>query len=138
MKVAIVGGGVGGLTAAIALSGKGIECAVYEQAPAVAATGASLQLGPNALRLMDELGLLPAAAQDRRAPRGGRLRPLDATARCSFTPRWAPRWRNTSARPQLDFFRPDLHRVLLDALPAGYGPAGVASTASSRPTRGWR
>ena len=59
MKVAIVGGGVGGLTAAIALARKGIECKVYEQAPSITAPGASLQLGPNALRLMDELGLLP-------------------------------------------------------------------------------
>ena len=33
---------------------------VFEQAAEVTAVGASLQLGPNALRLMDELGLLPA------------------------------------------------------------------------------
>ncbi len=58
LRVAIVGAGVGGLTAAIALTRKGIDCAVYEQAPGLSATGASLQLGPNALRLMDELGLL--------------------------------------------------------------------------------
>ena len=60
MKVAIVGGGIGGLTAAVALLRKGIEVDVFEQAPAVTPVGASLQLGPNALRLLDELGLLPA------------------------------------------------------------------------------
>ena len=60
MRVAVVGGGVGGLTAAIALARKGVAVEVFEQAAEVTAVGASLQLGPNALRLMDELGLLPA------------------------------------------------------------------------------
>jgi salicylate hydroxylase len=48
MKAAIVGGGIGGLTAAIALRRRGISVRVYEQADAVSAIGASLQLGPNA------------------------------------------------------------------------------------------
>ena len=60
MRIAIVGGGVGGTTAALALARRGIEVVVLEQAPALEAVGASLQLGPNALRLLDELGLLPA------------------------------------------------------------------------------
>ena len=59
MKVAIVGGGIGGLTTAIALAREGIDAEVFEQAPAIAQAGASLQLGPNAVRLLDELGLLP-------------------------------------------------------------------------------
>src|SRR5436190_2083209 len=54
------GPGAGGLTAAIALERHGLDVVVYEQAPDVPRVGASLQLGPNALRLLDDLGLLPA------------------------------------------------------------------------------
>jgi 2-polyprenyl-6-methoxyphenol hydroxylase-like FAD-dependent oxidoreductase len=60
MKVAIVGGGVGGLVAAIALARNDFEVEIYEQASELTAVGASLQLGPNALRLMDDLGMLPS------------------------------------------------------------------------------
>ena len=59
MKLAIVGGGIGGLSAALALTHHGVEVTVLEQADAVSAVGASLQLGPNATRLLDALGELP-------------------------------------------------------------------------------
>jgi salicylate hydroxylase len=128
MRVAIVGGGVGGLTAAAALSRKGIECTVYEQAPELTAAGASLQLGPNALRLMDDLGLLPALREIGVRPEavdfvrwsGGSLllhAPLGAAMEEHF------------GAPQLDFYRPDLHRVLLEALAPGTVVSGVAVTA---------
>jgi salicylate hydroxylase len=118
MKVAIIGAGVGGLTAAIALSRKGIGCEVYEHAPTLAATGASLQLGPNALRLMAELGLL-----ERLREVGGRPDAVDFVrwrdgSLLLHTPLGAAMEEHFGA-PQLDFYRPDLHRLLLSALPAG-------------------
>ena len=58
--VTVVGGGVAGLTTAIALRQRGADVTVLERAPAIAEVGAGLQLSPNALRVLDALGLLPA------------------------------------------------------------------------------
>jgi salicylate hydroxylase len=118
MRVAIVGAGVGGLTAAIALSRKGIDCAVYEQAGELTATGASLQLGPNALRLMDELGLLPQLREIGVRPEAVDFVRWDDGRLLLHTPLGAAMEEYFDA-PQLDFFRPDLHRVLLGELPEG-------------------
>jgi salicylate hydroxylase len=128
MRVAIVGGGVGGLTAAAALLRKGIECVVYEQAPSVAVTGASLQLGPNALRLMDDLGLLPALREIGVVPEAVDFVRWTDGSLLLHTPLGAAMEEHFGA-PQLDFYRPDLHRVLLDALAPGTVVAGVAVAA---------
>lgn len=57
MRVIVVGGGIAGLTAAIALGRVGIDAQVYEQAPALREVGAGISLFPNALRVLDVLGL---------------------------------------------------------------------------------
>jgi salicylate hydroxylase len=118
VKVAIVGGGVGGLTAAIALARKRIEVEVYEQTGENAQIGASLQLGPNALRLMDELGLLPALRTVGVRPDAVDFVRWDDGSLLLHTP-LGPAMEECFGAPQLDFYRPDLHRVLADALPDG-------------------
>ncbi|MDI7863994.1 FAD-dependent monooxygenase [Rhizobiaceae bacterium n13] len=57
-SAAIIGGGIAGLTAALALSGKGVACDVFEQAEQFAEVGAGLQLSPNASRVLARLGIL--------------------------------------------------------------------------------
>jgi 2-polyprenyl-6-methoxyphenol hydroxylase-like FAD-dependent oxidoreductase len=57
VRIAIVGGGIGGLTAALALREFGFESEVYEQAPALLDVGAAIALWPNALRVLERLGL---------------------------------------------------------------------------------
>jgi salicylate hydroxylase len=55
--VLIVGGGIGGLAAALALSRKGVPVQVIEQAPEFKEIGAGIQLGPNVFRMFEVLGL---------------------------------------------------------------------------------
>jgi 2-polyprenyl-6-methoxyphenol hydroxylase-like FAD-dependent oxidoreductase len=55
--VAIIGGGIGGLTAAVALARKGLAAEVYEQAPVLDEVGAGVGLWPNAMTALGPLGL---------------------------------------------------------------------------------
>ncbi len=57
IRISIVGAGLGGLTAAIALAARGFEVKVFEQASALGEVGAGVQLGPNATRVFKALGL---------------------------------------------------------------------------------
>ena len=56
-RVIIIGGGIGGLTAAIALRKVGFDAHVYERAPALREVGAGIGVMANALRALDALGL---------------------------------------------------------------------------------
>jgi salicylate hydroxylase len=60
LTAAVVGGGIGGLAAAAALTRAGIEASVYEQAPEIGEIGAGVLIGPNSVRLLHRLGLAEA------------------------------------------------------------------------------
>src|SRR5215470_4054531 len=55
--IVIVGAGIGGMTAALALTRQGFRVALYDQAERLEETGAGIQLTPNATRILIELGL---------------------------------------------------------------------------------
>jgi 3-hydroxybenzoate 6-monooxygenase len=57
-QVLIVGGGIGGLAAALALARKGIPSQVIEHAPEFKEIGAGIQLGPNVFWMFEALGLI--------------------------------------------------------------------------------
>lgn len=57
MRIAIVGGGVGGLAAALFLREAGLEAIVYEQAPELREVGAGIVVSPNMVRPLQTLGL---------------------------------------------------------------------------------
>ena len=57
LKIAVVGAGIGGLTAAAALTQKGFEVQVYERSDKLGEVGAGLQMGPNAVKVIRALGL---------------------------------------------------------------------------------
>lgn len=57
LRIAIVGGGLGGLAAALFLRRLGLEAIVYEQATQLREVGAGIVVAPNMVRLLDALGL---------------------------------------------------------------------------------
>jgi salicylate hydroxylase len=56
-RIIVVGGGIGGLAASLALARQGFEVTVLEQAPEIGEIGAGIQLGPNAFSAFDALGV---------------------------------------------------------------------------------
>jgi len=57
MKVCIAGGGIGGLTAALALQKKGIDSVLYEAKDTLRAAGAGIWMSSNSIKMMDHLGI---------------------------------------------------------------------------------
>jgi salicylate hydroxylase len=75
-SVIVIGGGIGGLAAALALARQGLEVQVLEQSRELGEIGAGIQLGPNAFHAFDALGVGEAAR--RRAVYVERLVMMDA------------------------------------------------------------
>lgn len=143
LEVVVVGGGLGGLTAALAMRQQGIRVTVLEQATALGEVGAGIQTAPNASRILMNYGLLPELEKIR-------TEPLDQVRR---------RWKDGSViaitslgaycketynAPYWHYHRADLHDVIHRACidPNGHGPvvqvetsAGVIDLDRSDPAR---
>src|ERR1700674_1219623 len=57
LRIAIVGGAIGGLTAALALRARGLDATVFEQTEVLREIGAGVSIHPNAARLLKRIGL---------------------------------------------------------------------------------
>src|SRR5215470_9241418 len=75
--VAIVGAGIGGLAAALACVRRGINVAVYEQAPELRELGAGVQISANGTRILHALGLKEALEKVQVLPAGKAIRLWD-------------------------------------------------------------
>src|SRR5438477_3214450 len=85
LSVAVVGGGIGGLAAAVSLLRAGVDVQVFEQAPALVEVGAGIQISPNASRLLHRWGLR-GAGPHRRAPGGRASAPVGRRAHVAARP----------------------------------------------------
>ncbi|MFI7637409.1 FAD-dependent monooxygenase [Nonomuraea sp. NPDC049400] len=109
----VVGGGIGGLTAALALHRIGWQATVLERATELGEIGAGMSQAPNALRALAELGVEEQArAVGVPTHASGNLRTPDG--------RYLQQARPGDASALLAFHRADLHQVLLEAVPAGW------------------
>jgi salicylate hydroxylase len=117
-KVLIVGGGIGGITALLALRQRGIVAELFEQAAAFGQVGAGLQVSCNATRILRALGLGGALAHVAYYPEGRDYRAWDNGDRLYYTPLGERAEANFGA-PYYTAHRADLLDVLLGGLEAG-------------------
>src|SRR5215210_6208917 len=110
MRIVIIGGGIGGLAAALALGREGFEPAVYERAPALLEVGAAIAVWPNAFRVLERLGLGEALLGHAGRMRSVRWLGRDGRLYNHFT------FPETGA-PAVALHRADLQGALLRALP---------------------
>jgi len=110
----IVGGGIGGLAAAIALGRDGNAVTVLEQSSFTEESGAGIQLGPNATRVLRSLGVLQAIEPIAFRPEA--LLIFDAlSGRKLATVPLGPAIEERYGAPHLTLHRADLHAGLLEA-----------------------
>ncbi len=117
LKVVVSGGGIGGLTAALAMLQRGMDVEVYEQAQELKEIGAGVQLGPNGVRVLQSLGLSEQLAQwgvessskEVRIWSSGKTIPLLNLGAESVQRYGAPYYM---------MHRADLHKMLVDAVRA--------------------
>ena len=118
LRIAIIGGGIGGLTVALALRKFGFEAEVYEQAPALLDIGAAIALWPNATRVLEQLEL----GETIRA-HAGEMREI----------RWLDPHgfliNRVSIAKAVALHRADLQSTLLQALPPGWLKLGYSLVA---------
>jgi salicylate hydroxylase len=113
MRAIIVGGGIGGLTAAVALRQTGWSVQVIERAEQFGEVGAGVQLGPNATRVLKRLGLGEKLDEIAVAPEAVRfLRWADdaVLTECQLLGRFGA--------PYYTLYRPDLIEILAAAQPS--------------------
>ncbi|MFN0317222.1 MAG: 3-hydroxybenzoate 6-monooxygenase [Burkholderiales bacterium] len=113
--VLIVGGGIGGLAAALALARQGLEVRVFEQASEMGEIGAGIQLGPNAFAAFDALGVGEQARA--RAVYIERMRMLDALdeSEVGSIP-LGDAFRERFGNPYAVIHRADVHQTLLEGV----------------------
>ena len=111
LRIAIIGAGIGGLAAAVALRQRGFDVAIYERVTKLEEVGAGLQIGPNSVKVLRALGLEDELMRNAFEPLSimsitfdeGRLRfrePLKAVAREKY------------GAPYMTAHRADLHNLL--------------------------
>lgn len=122
-EVTVAGGGLGGLTAALAMRRRGLHVTVLEQAPELAEVGAGIQSAPNASRILVRLGLREKLEEIRTEPQDQVRRRWKDGSVIGLTP-LGDRCKREFNAPYWHYHRADLHRVILDACtdPEGAGP----------------
>ena len=121
MHIAIAGGGIGGLTLALALHQRGIDCTVYEAAREIKPLGVGVNLLPHSVKELSELGLRDALAATA----------IETASLTYYNKHGQTIWsepRGLAAGypvPQYSIHRGELHMILLEAALSRLGPERV-------------
>ena len=121
MTIAIVGGGIAGLSFALGLHQRGIDCDVYEAVPEVKEIGVGITLLPHAMKELADLGLqaeLEAAGIEN-------FESIFYTHHGQFVYQEARGRHAGYALPEIGLHRGKLHRILYQAVLDRLGPSKV-------------
>jgi salicylate hydroxylase len=118
LRILIAGGGIGGITTALALRKRGIDALLFEQAEAFREVGAGIQISANATRVLRTLGLGDALARVAAYPEGRDYRAWDTGERLFWTALGKQAEAHFGA-PYYHIHRADLLEILVNALREG-------------------
>ncbi len=114
LSIAIVGAGIGGMTAAATLRRIGAEVRVYEQAPKFLRIGAGIQMMPNSMKVLREIGVEERVRDSSFKPYSHLNREWDS----GKVMRELPMPESLFGAPYLCMHRADLHEALAAVVPA--------------------
>lgn len=117
LSIAIVGAGIGGLTAAETLSRVGHDVRIYEQAQAFKRVGAGIQQGPNSVKVLRKLGLEPRLREQAFRPDASLNRDSDS-GEIKWSRELGDFVEDKYGAPYFYMHRGDLHAALADMVPA--------------------
>ncbi len=135
LKIAVIGGGLGGLSAAVALHQAGFDVEVYEQAPELTQIGGGINMGPNAARVLRRLGLGPGLDREGVRPLGTHQRRWQ-DGRTLQKAALNPQCEALYGAPHVTIHRADLLAVIAAGLPServhlGHRLVGLADQGSA-------
>lgn len=113
--VIVVGGGLGGLSVALALGQDGQRVHVLEQAPKISPIGYGIQLGPNVFKVFDRLGLSETVKAASHFPPSLVMPDADSGETLLQVSVTSERYRERFKQPYVVIHRADIHNILLDA-----------------------
>ena len=108
-EITIIGAGIGGLTLAVALEKKGLNFQLYEQADSFEAFGYGIQISPNVVRVLWELGLEKQLENISHLCSGFELRSFNSDKTLA-------KWQLNNPIPYYQCRRADLHQLLFDSI----------------------
>jgi 6-hydroxynicotinate 3-monooxygenase len=119
LSVAVIGAGMGGLTAAAALRRAGINATVYEQAARFSRLGAGIQIGCNAMKVLRRFGLEPVLRAAAFYPRSWNNKNHE-TGEVRFDMIFGETAEQRWGAPYLLAHRGDLHAALVSVVPLSH------------------
>ena len=115
-KVVIIGGGIGGLTLASALHARNINVEVFERTAQLSEIGAGVQMTPNAMKVLSDLGAAPAVIEAGFLPEATVARDW-RTGKIVFRTQLKGDCERLYAAPYVHVLRADLQRCIRETLP---------------------
>lgn len=123
MQIVIAGAGIGGLTLALMLHRRGIDCRVYESAQELKALGVGINLLPHAVSELEQLGLMPGLAE----------RAIETSQLHYYNKFGQPIWREPRGReagyplPQFSVHRGEFQMLLAQAVRERLGDDAIVT-----------